>query len=356
MSKILIVGQFFASMENGKVFFPGGTERYIFGLAKQLQNDGYEVMILTVITNKDEAGISILDGLKIYRFKISDKRYGYCADFLSFINTLKFIRRFNPNIVHAISTRYRFAAGAITAAKIMKVKTVYTRTNLPNRKDRKQMWVLIDDFIFTKIIKQSDIIISLSKEMKDILEQEIHRKSIDLIPSFIMRSYFRKIEKDDKRILFVGRLDKLKGIEFLIESLSYVKNEIPEVKLSIAGNGDFLPHLKKLVFMYGLGDKITFEGHLGEDAIADMYSKSEIFVFPSLMEGMPMVLLEAMSSGLPVIAFDIGPCVEALDGGKYGVLVKKGDIKDLSQKIIEILKNKEKRAYYSKMAMERSNV
>ena len=133
-----------------------------------------------------------------------------------------------------------------------------------------------------------------------------------------------------------------------------MSEEIPDVRLSIAGTGDLLYHLKKITSTYGLEENVTFEGLLGDDALVNLYSKSEIFVFPSLTEGMPMVLLEAMRARLPIIAFDIEPCVEGLDGGKYGLLVKKGDVKSLAQKIIELLKNDELRDYYSKMSMERS--
>jgi glycosyltransferase involved in cell wall biosynthesis len=352
--KILIVGQWFVSEDDGKIVIPGGTERYVYGLAKQLQSDGYDVMVLTATTNKGETGFNEVDGLSVYAFKVAEKLYGYSVDILSFINTLKFIRRFNPDIVHVISTRYRFASGAMAAAKIMKVGAVYTRTTLPHRGNRRWLPVLLDDWVFTRIIKRVDAIISLSRGMKDAMEREIHPKLIEIIPSFIMKSYYSKVEKDDNRVLFVGRLDILKGIEYLIESLYYVRKEIPEVRLSIVGTGDLMQHLKQLVSRYGMGENVTFEGHLDEDMLVNMYSKSEIFVFPSLTEGMPMALLEAMSAGLPVVAFDIGPCVEALDDGKFGVLVKKGDVKGLADQTIRLLKDGKLREHYSEMGLKKS--
>ena len=208
MSKILIVGQWFVSEDGGKIIIPGGTERYVYGLAKQLQSDGYEVMVLSATANKDEVGFNTLDELNLYAFKVTEKLYGYSVDILSFINTLKFIRRFNPDIVHVISARYRFATGAIAAAKIIKVKTVYTRTTRPHTENRKWLPVILDDLIFIKIIKQADVIIALSREMKIILEKEIHHKLIQIIPSFTMKNYYNNIEKDKNCILFVGRLDK----------------------------------------------------------------------------------------------------------------------------------------------------
>jgi hypothetical protein len=93
MSKVLIVGQWFVSEDSGKIIIPGGTERYIYGLAKQLQNDGYEVMVLSATTNKDEVGFNTLDELSVYTFKVTKKLYGYSVDILSTMNRIPDVYR-----------------------------------------------------------------------------------------------------------------------------------------------------------------------------------------------------------------------------------------------------------------------
>jgi glycosyltransferase involved in cell wall biosynthesis len=353
--KILIVGQWFVSEDDGKIVIPGGTERYVHGLAKQLQDDGYEVMVLSATTNKDEIGEWILDGIDVCKFKMPNRFYGHFADILAFVNTLKLIKKFNPDIVHVISVKYRFGAGAVAAAKVMGKKTVYTITLIPLKEGRNRLPLLLDHFIFSKMIKWSDVIISLSKEMKEFVLQDIRHAKMVIIPSFFTGNYRREREKRRNSLLFVGRLVIAhKGTDFLIKALRRVKKEIPTVKLHIVGEGDSLQYLEEIVSEYGLEKNVIFHGHIDESELIDMYSSSEILVMPSLMEGMPMVLLEAMSAGLPIIAFDIEPCVEALDGGKYGILVKTGDVKSLAQRIIELLKNGGQRAHYSRMSMKRS--
>ena len=353
MNRILIVGQWFISEDNGKIIIPGGTERYVYGLAKQLQIDGYDINILSASLDKNKTD-GVMDGLSVHTFKVPKKNYGYSIDFISFINTLVFIKKINPDLVHVISSRYKFATGAIAAAKIMKKRIVYTRTTLPHKEHRKWLSIRFEHFFHVRLIKKSDVVIALSKEIKDVLGEEIHPKLITIIPSFVMKNYYREAEKDSNRLLFVGRLDKLKGIEFLLESVSIVKKEIPGIRLSIAGSGSLLNHLKEMVSAYNIEENIKFEGHLGDEDLVNVYSKSEIFLFPSLWEGMPMALIEAMSAGLPIIAFDIEPCIEALDSGKYGILVKKKDVKSLAEKIIQLLRNDELRNYYSRMSLERS--
>lgn len=354
--KILIVSQWFVSKDSqGQIHVPGGTERYAYGLAKQLQEDGYKVKVLSTTMDKYNIVRGTLDGVSVYSFKAPNRFYGHFIDFLSFLYTLKAIKMVNPDVVNIVSVRYRFAAGAIAASKILRKKTVYTITLIPHKEGRKRLPILSDHLIFTKIIKWSDIIISLSKEMKDVLTKEIHHKKILVIPSFLTRNYFRRVEKNPNAILFVGRLEVAhKGTDLLIKALYHVRDKIPSVKLYIVGEGSSSHYLKELVAEYGLEDNVIFCGYVTEKQLIEMYSRSELLAMPSHREGMPMVLLEAMSAGLPIVAFDIDCIAEALDGGMYGILVKKGDVEGLAEQIITLLKNNELRAYYTKKSLERS--
>jgi glycosyltransferase involved in cell wall biosynthesis len=354
--KILIVSQYFVSKDTqGRIYVPGGTERYAYGLAKQLQEDGYKVKVLSTTMDKDKIGWDMLDGISVYSFKLPNRFYRFFFDLLSFANTIKAIKKFNPDIVHVISVGYRFAIGAIVASKILMKKTLSSITLIPHKEGRKPLPVFLDFFIFSKIIKWCDVIISLSRETKEVLIKETHHKKIGVIPSFITGNYFRKMEKNPNSILFVGRLEVAhKGTDFLIKALYYVKDRIPSVKLYIVGKGSSLNCLKELVSDYKLGDNVIFCDYVPEKQLMDMYSQSEILAMPSLMEGVPMVLLEAMSAGLPIVAFDIDCIAEVLENGKYGLLVKKGDVEGLADQLIKLLNNDELREHYSKMSLERS--
>ncbi|MCK5611735.1 glycosyltransferase family 4 protein [Candidatus Pacearchaeota archaeon] len=353
MKKILLVGPNFISEMNGKINIPGGTERYVYGLAKQLQIDNYKVTVLSSTPHKNESGNYKLDGIDVCRFFISNKKFGYLADLLSFLNTIKLVKKFNPDIVHIIAPRYRFSAGALVAAKIFKKKTVYTRTTLPHRGHRNKIPIFVDEFVFVNILKFADVTIVLSREMERCMEKGFLSKMM-VIPSFIMESYHGDIEKSQNHILYVGRLDRLKGIDDLIKSIWYVKKEIPNIKLSIVGDGEYLSDLLNLVSDYDLKDNIIFEGHLYDDELVNMYSKSEIFVFPSYLEGMPMAVIEAMSAGLPIIASDIEPCIEILEDGKYGVIVKKGDSKAIANNIVSLLMDDKLKKHYAEMCLKKS--
>lgn len=350
--KILLIGQNFVSEIDGKIVIPGGTERYVYGLAKQLQIDNYDVMVLAGTFHKNESGRNKLNEIDICRFYVPNKLFGYLADFYSFLYTLKLVKEFDPDIVHIITPRYRFSVGAVAAAKIAKIKIAYTRTTLPHNENRKTIPILFDTILSTKILQFVDVAVSLSDEIGE--KMKIDKKKIEMIPSFITRNYSNNVEKCPNHVLYVGRLDRFKGIEDLIESLSYVKEEIPNIRLSIVGDGEYLNDLRSLVSDYNLEDNVIFEGHLYDDELANMYSKCEVFIFPSYREGMPMAVIEAMSAGLPIIASDIEPCIELLENGKCGILVKKGDKKDIADQIIKLVKDDALKTYYGKMGVEKS--
>jgi glycosyltransferase involved in cell wall biosynthesis len=354
--KILIVSQYFVSKDSqGEIYIPGGTERYAYGLGKQLQDDGHMVEVLSTTMDKDKIGGDMLDGISVYSFKEPNRFYRFFIDILSFANTFKSIKKFNPDIVHVVSVGYRFAVGAIVASKLLRKKTLCSITLIPHKEGRKRLPIFLDFFIYSKIIKWCNVIISLSKETKEVLINETHHKRIVVIQSFLTGNYFRKMEKNPNSILFVGRLEVAhKGTDFLIKALYYVKDKIPSIKLYIVGKGSSLNLLKELVSDYKLEDNVIFCDYVTEKQLMKMYSQSEILAMPSLREGMPMVLLEAMSAGLPIVAFDIDCIAEALDDGKYGILVKKGYVEGLANQIIKLLNNDELREYYSKMSLERS--
>lgn len=119
--------------------------------------------------------------------------------------------------------------------------------------------------------------------------------------------------------VIVGRLVPLKGHRFLIEALSLLVKDLPDLGLLIVGDGEEEDELKKLVAARGLTERIFFLG-LRRD-IADILGMSEVLVLPSSREGLPIVLLEAMAAGLPVVVTPVGGIPEVVVEGKTGFFV-----------------------------------
>ena len=133
-----------------------------------------------------------------------------------------------------------------------------------------------------------------------------------------------------KRFLTIGRFTPLhKGIDLLIEAFNLFAQKNKEWKLDIVGEGKEENSFRKLISKYQLEDRITI--HPFTNHIQEHYSKAEVYVLSSRWEGMPLVLVEAMSHGLPIVTSDLPVSKEILSD--FGLYFKNGDIEDLAQRL-----------------------
>ncbi|MCP5080598.1 MAG: glycosyltransferase family 4 protein [Alphaproteobacteria bacterium] len=140
-----------------------------------------------------------------------------------------------------------------------------------------------------------------------------------------------------KRLLFVGRLAAVKGVPLLLEALRQIKTDQPEVHLTLIGDGPERMGLEKEAARLGLSDTVTFAGYQSQDDVAAALSSSDIFVLPSFAEGVPVVLMEAMATGLPVIATAVGGVGELVRDGESGLILPPGDVAALAAALKKLL-------------------
>jgi glycosyltransferase involved in cell wall biosynthesis len=136
-------------------------------------------------------------------------------------------------------------------------------------------------------------------------------------------------------VAFSGRFIPRKGIIFLLEAWQMVIGKFPGARLILLGEGPLLEEMKRTAVELGIGGSVDFQGHIGE--VVDMLYKADIFVLPSLQEGMPNSLLEAMACRLPAVATRIGGVTDIVRDGENGVLVEPGDAPALAQGIEKLL-------------------
>lgn len=141
-------------------------------------------------------------------------------------------------------------------------------------------------------------------------------------------------------LLFVGRLAAVKGLPVLFEALALARKTIPALHLTLIGDG---PERKTLeAEAKPLGDAIKFVGYQSQDAVALALQQADALVLPSFAEGVPVVLMEAMAAGLPVIATRIAGIPELVEDGISGILVPPGDAATLANAILTMLEHPEK--------------
>jgi len=140
-------------------------------------------------------------------------------------------------------------------------------------------------------------------------------------------------------LLFVGIFNEVKGIEYLLGALPSVIKEVPDCKLVLIGDGDIKDKLKMLCNKLGIENHVLFLGYISQNELPKYYSSADIVILPSLNEGSPLVLPEALSCGALVIASDLPIYRKHIIDGKNGFIVPRQDSAILASKIIDILAN-----------------
>ena len=162
----------------------------------------------------------------------------------------------------------------------------------------------------------------------------------------LLKKFRRKFTSDDSKIvLFVGRLVERKGVEYLIKAIPKIK--ATQVHVIIAGGGWLMNDLKELVTSLGLDNKVSFIGPPTNEDLGHLHDISDVFVVPSIVdsmgetEGLGLVIPEAMESGLPVIATEVGGIVDVVKNNENGILINQKDSDAIAEAVDKILSNKD---------------
>lgn len=143
------------------------------------------------------------------------------------------------------------------------------------------------------------------------------------------------------------RLIEKKGLEHSLKAVAKLAEIYPNIKFVIAGEGKLLDHLVKLAFALGIKNIVTFTGFLNQQQLLDLYTNSHIFLHPSHVtedqnqEGIPNSMLEAMSTGLPVVATYHGGIPEVVEDSVSGFLSPEGDVEKLYENLHRIISEPE---------------
>lgn len=181
---------------------------------------------------------------------------------------------------------------------------------------------------------------------KQMVKAGVKRDRIVLIPRFVEDRFFQvdptSSVLDGNSITFAGRFSEEKGIKTLLEAFGIVAKRVPEAKLRLLGEGP----LRSLIIRYmrrkGLQENIEVVDSVPYENIDLYLGNSTIFVLPSLNEGLPNALLQAMAVGLPIVASKVGGIPEAISDGVDGVLVNPGSPHELANEIINLLEDRKK--------------
>ena len=330
------------------------------GLPLQEMIEGVEIRRFTYAKERNET--------LAYRgdmHKQVKKSIGKAFLFYSFLRkwkraTKKLVQEINPDIVHA---HWLIPGGYVTRKALGKEPPLFMSMHGTDV-------FLIDKMriaqrLAKKAIHSAHNLHFVSEELRHIVERrygDVGGRDFVLPMVFGLESFSRAASKprETNRILFVGRLMEVKGVDVLIKAFSkFLENDsLSDYALDIVGDGPELDSLLHLARQEQIEEKIVFHGSKQRNEIADFYANADLFVLPSKTtalgekEGLGLVVLEAMMSGVPVIGTDCGGIKETIEHGKTGIIVAENDVDALHIAMVDLIKDVGKREQFSHHAHE----
>lgn len=209
---------------------------------------------------------------------------------------------------------------------------------------------------FRAILRSSSGIVAVSHELRDLTKRIDPRFEVDVIPPGVdcKNFYPRDREREDRkvRILFLGRMDSVrKGIPYLFRAISELETKKP-YEVLLVGDGPMRPEFERLAKEMRLTN-VSFLGAVYGERMAELYRNCDIFTLPSLAEGTPVSILEAMASALPVVASSVGGIPNEIDE-TCGILVPPKDVEDLREALRDLVEDDEKRRRMGQGARKRA--
>lgn len=326
----------------------GGAERVMSIIANGFSERGFNISIIS--KQRIKPFYKLNDGVKVLypkgNISYNNGFKRFFSRFALYVEIYKILKLEKPDVIIPFSTSTN--GSIIIISKLLGIKVIASEhSNYKFELKKPSNW-----FIKRLIYKMTDYLMVLTnrdekeyygKFIKNIV---VMPNPLPLTPVNYTNEYHR-----EKIILAVGNVARwnTKGFDNLLSIFANIQNRIPEYKLVIAGGGD-PTHLKQICSELNIENKVEF---LGEVADIEHYmQKASVFALTSRFEGLPMVLIEAMSQGLPCVAYECftGPS-EIITNGKDGILVNDQNKEDFGQELIYLLKDKEKQLSLSKEAL-----
>jgi glycosyltransferase involved in cell wall biosynthesis len=315
----------------------GGLESHVTGLATGLVRRGVEVRVVTSRSLPGMQRHEEVDGVGIIRTWLPSRSpAGWIAYALGSVPATRREARW-ADLVHAQSFASEVPVGiAASAARRPWVASFHTSHFLARA--RSPVW----SPILGRLVRWPDHALAASAEIAQVATGLSGGCPVEALTNGVDTDVFRPAEGsqssrgDVKTLVVPRRLFQKNGVEFLIRSLPEVRVSFPRLRVLIVGDGPERPRLAALSRALDVEAMVQFLGARPHHEMPSLFRSAEIAVFPSLMEATSVAALEAMSSGLPVVASAVGGLPEIVDR-EVGALVPPGDPAALAQAITRLL-------------------
>jgi len=324
----------------------GGAERQAQQLAARLVKKDVSVHILTR-RYKGLKGYEGIDGVPVHRVPTIGKGALASLSYTFFSLLWLFRNRDKHRIVHCHQALSPTTIGVLS--KFLFKKKIIVKIA---GSDLGQIYTLPLQSIRKRLLSKVDVFIAINDTIrKGLVDLGLGNVTIKSIPngvdvekfapvSFESRISLRErfaLPQNGKTLIFAGRLHSVKGLDTLLQACSKALPTLPKAQLLILGEGPEESSLKNLASRLRITDSVLFLGR--RDNVVEYLQSADVFILPSMSEGLSNSLLEAMACGLAVVATDVGGNVEAITHGCNGILVPPRDPAQLAQALIHLIDN-----------------
>lgn len=338
----------------------GGPIYHVHAIAKLLQQNGDSVCIYTsdVANPYDDSDVlkqkEYVDGILVKRYPAIFKIAGYWLTPSMLVD----LERDDFDVIHAhVARSFQCDLSALVSKLRHQPLVITAHGSLGSYLGvdlglRNHMLHVAHNMIAGRVFKAADKVIALNRfERQHYIRLGIDLRKIAIIPNGILLSEFKQAYYDFKQrhgvkgtvILFVGRLNKIKGLDTLVQAFHLLRQRsFHDTKLVIVGEDwGFKQNLLELCKQYNLLGDVLILDHPKREDIMSAYHAADVVVLPSNYETFSITILEAFACAKPVIATAVGGIPELIENGKNGFLVKPNDAEELSKTISYFLRDSE---------------
>lgn len=340
----------------------GGAQRYVYNLATNLPENKYDVLVITgsgeILKNKLRE-----KGVRSFEIHSLKRDVSILSEIRSFIRICKIIYNEKPDVLHLNSPK---ASGlGSLAGKILGIKKIIQTVHGWSFNEDRNVFSKALIYIFssiTTLLCDKTIVIAKKEKSQALKMPFVKEDKIVLIKNGIEKiDYINKTivreallnrtngkvrETINGKTMWIGTISELhknKGLDYMINALENVKSSFV---FFIIGEGEERKNLERLIKLRGLENKVFLVGFID---IANLYLKAfDVFTLTSNKEGLPYSILEAGGAGVSVLASNVGGIPDIIDNNRNGLLVAKGNVKEIQKNIEFLATNTHRRAELGK--------
>lgn len=321
--------------------FEPRAANYVANLLKR----GHEVYVLAY--SKGRKGWLDSEGVKWFFVDAINLSFpNMIWKFPYFLHLENLISQIKPDIIHINNLPFLTTLQTARAAKKLHIPSIIHVHGVIGKWNR-----LLDFLQYTyiqifgkKFFNDTKKVICLTQS--DALETQklgCPKNKIQLIPNAVDVEVFKPAKETPNLLFWGGRFIQQKGLKYLIDALLIIKNKVPNIKLCLSGDGVLTSKINDMVKLAGLQKNVKFLGRVPRETLPTLVNSCSIFVLPSLKEGMPYALLEAMACAKPVVGSDIPGINDIIINMKNGLLVPPKNPQAIANAVLSILNNEKTR-------------